>query len=77
MFEKALRLNKKNETAKAELDLVKNLMHFDEILPTDASLRLSKTAFAQALGLGEAANNSDSDPNTGGSDYSDRWCAIF
>jgi len=35
-FEKAIKLNSKNETAKMELDLVKNLMHFDELLPTDA-----------------------------------------
>ena len=34
-FEKALKLNSRNETAKSELDLVKNLMHFDELLPTD------------------------------------------
>ena len=34
-FEKALKLNPRNETAKSELDLVKNLMHFDKLLPTD------------------------------------------
>jgi len=40
-FEKAIKLNPKNETAKQELSLVNNLMHFDELLPTDAQLKLS------------------------------------
>ena len=51
-FEKALKLNPRNETAKSELDLVKNLMHFDELLPTDCQLKLSQSAYAHALGLG-------------------------
>ena len=33
--------------------LVKNLMHFDHLLPTDAQLKLSQEAYAQALGIGE------------------------
>ena len=40
-FEKALKLNPHNETAKAELTLVENLMHFDQLLPTDATVKLS------------------------------------
>ena len=39
-FEKALKLSPNNETAKQELDLVSNLMHFDNLLPTDSMLRL-------------------------------------
>ena len=54
-FEKALKLNSKNETAKSELDLVKNLMHFDELLPTDCQLKLSQSAYAHALGLGSGS----------------------
>ena len=52
-FEKAIKLNPKNETAKLELNLVNNLMHFDDLLPTDAQLKLSQEAYAQALGLGD------------------------
>lgn len=51
-FEKAIKLNPKNETAKQELSLVNNLMHFDELLPTDAQLKLSQEAYAQAIGMG-------------------------
>ena len=40
-FEKALKLEPNNETAKSELTLVNNLMHFDKLLPTDATVRLS------------------------------------
>lgn len=48
-FEKALKLDKNNETAKHELTLVENLMHFDKMLPTDASLRLCQQAYLNAL----------------------------
>ena len=52
-FEKALKLNPKNETAKQELDLVNNLMHFDDMLPTDSLLRLKQEEYAIAHGFGE------------------------
>lgn len=35
-FEKALKLDPRNETAKSELKLVKNMMHFDDLLPDDS-----------------------------------------
>ena len=59
-FQKALKLNAQNETAKAELSLVLNLLHFDRLLPTDARLKLSQTAYARALGLGDPQANGES-----------------
>ena len=41
-----------NEVARHELTLVRNLMHFDEKLPTDACIRLNQEAYAREKGLG-------------------------
>ena len=35
-FQKALKIDSEHETAKQELLLVENLIHFDKLLPTDA-----------------------------------------
>ena len=54
-----------------ELDLVKNLMHFDQLLPTDAQLTLSQVAYSEALGLGDGSgavnNKAGGEPHQGGS----------
>ena len=47
-FEKAIKLDSMHETAKQELLLVENLIHFDNLLPTDAQLRMSQQAYDQA-----------------------------
>ena len=47
-FEKAIKLDSMHETAKQELLLVENLIHFDNLLPTDAQLRMSQQAYVQA-----------------------------
>ena len=73
-FEKALKLNSKNETAKMELDLVNNLMHFDELLPTDAQLKLSTQAYTDALGLGDGSNSNN---GQGSPQAAQRMCRIF
>ena len=39
-FEKALKIDKDNKTAKYELKIVENLIYFDKMLPTDATLRM-------------------------------------
>lgn len=71
-FEKALKMDPKNETAKQELSLVKNLMHFDELLPTDAKLRLSQD-YAQVVGLGDGRGARSARDQPG----STSMCAIF
>jgi len=39
-FRKALEMDPANETAKYELAIVKSLIHYDKILPTDATLNM-------------------------------------
>jgi Tfp pilus assembly protein PilF len=39
-FEKALKIDENNSTAKYELKIVENLIYFDKMLPTDATLRM-------------------------------------
>ena len=58
-FEKALRINARNVTAKAELDLVNNLIHFDKILPNDCHLKLSQSSYQIALGLGSSSSRTE------------------
>lgn len=39
-FEKALKYDPTNQAAKYELKIVENLIYFDKMLPTDATLRM-------------------------------------
>jgi hypothetical protein len=39
-FERALKLDSENRTAKSEMEVVENLIYFDEVLPTDAILKM-------------------------------------
>ena len=71
-FQKALKIDSDHETAKQELTLVENLIHFDTLLPTDAQLRMSQSAYAQAALVGR--------PNGGANDPSQQegWgCTVF
>ena len=54
-FEKAVKLDPKNLAARQELDLVQSLMHFDKLLPTEATLRIDTSGFLRD------GNNSSSD----------------
>ena len=74
-FEKAIKLAPRNETAKLELSLVNNLMHFDDLLPTDAQLKLSQEAYTHALGLGDSGSDAHQGSQASGGEKS--LCNIF
>lgn len=42
-FKKAIKIDPKNLAARQELDLVESLMYFDNMLPTDARLRIESS----------------------------------
>lgn len=43
-FQRALKIDPNNRTAKSELQIVENLIHFDKMLPTDATLKMRTRA---------------------------------
>lgn len=43
-FQRALKIDRDNRTAKSELQIVENLIHFDKMLPTDATLKMKTRA---------------------------------
>ena len=54
-FQKAVKLDPKNLAARQELELVQSLIYFDNLLPTDATLRID------ASGLLRDNTNSSTD----------------
>lgn len=46
-------MDPKNATALHELELVHNLMHFDKVLPTDATLKIERSIQNLEFTLGE------------------------